>query len=385
MSSTFTCRWAALGLSNIASVFVPDILLPRADNAAIKHKIVAASTTRKTEEAKAWFSEHGIKDAESITIFNDWNEMVENGDFDVVYISTPHPLHYQHVRKALECKRHVLVEKPATMNVGQFDALAELANKNGVILMEAMWTRYLPATRYLQENLLPRIGQVKRVYADFSFPIFSEDMSHSSRFLDKDAGAGSLLDQGVYALTWVDLALHGLSGDSSETKVVYASSMALPSVPNEVDDIDTLVLSNTAKNSEQQQAVAIVSTSMSLPGSNKPAFYQRLQAKKQAPSVRIEATKATIAIPFPPIRPQEFHVLWYGEHVDKDGIEVEEVIKKEVETGWGLHYQADFIAKRIASKQVEVIGYLESRRVLQWMDAARKQAGIVYDSKLEQV
>ena len=204
--------------------------------------------------------------------------MLEKGDFDIVYISTPHPLHYTHVRKALQCKRNVLVEKPATMNRAQYARLASLAKQNGVVLMEAMWTRYLPATRYFKEELLPRIGDVKRVYAEFSFPIVSPDLSHGSRFLDKQAGAGSLLDQGVYALTWADLALNGLEGTNTTTEVVHASSMSVPGVPGDVDDINTVILSKQENDTKKQQAVAIVTTSMTLPGSSKPAFYQRLQA-----------------------------------------------------------------------------------------------------------
>lgn len=96
------------------------------------------------------------------------------------------------------------------MNRAQYEKLIQMAKQHQVVLMEEMWTRYLPAVRYLKEELLPKIGEVKRVYADFSFPIVSPDLPHSSRFLDKQAGAESLLDQGVYALTWADIALNSL-------------------------------------------------------------------------------------------------------------------------------------------------------------------------------
>ena len=129
---------------------------------------------------------------------------------------------------------------------------------------------------------------------------------------------------------------------------------------------------------------------MTIPGSTKPSFYTRLQAKRPAPSVLVEATKATVTIPFPPIRPQELHIQWYDEaHLDADGIETEEVVHKPVETGWGIWYQADVIAEKIAGwssrgqGEGEVIGEEESLRILGWMDQAREQAGIVYDSKLE--
>jgi predicted dehydrogenase len=303
-------------------------------------------------------------------------------------------LHYAHVRKALQCKRNVLVEKPATMNCAQYARLASLAKENGVVLMEAMWTRYLPATRYFKEELLPRIGDVKRVYAEFSFPIVSPDLSHGSRFLDKQAGAGSLLDQGVYALTWADLALNGLEGTNTTTEVVHASSMSVPGVPGDVDDINTVILSKQENNTKKQQAVAIVTTSMTLPGSSKPAFYERLQARKAGPAVRIEATKASVSIPFPPIRPQELHIQWYdNSHMEADGIEKDEIIFKPVERGWGIWYQADAIAARVLARQRagdvnqpgEVIDEEESLRVLGWMDQARKQAGIVYDAKLQEL
>lgn len=382
------CRWAALSLSSIAGVFIPDILLPRDSSDAIKHELVAVSTTGTKERAQSWLVDNRVSNPDSVTIFQDWQTMLDDGDFDVVYISTPHPLHYEHVLAALNAKRHVLVEKPATMNAAQFSRLASLARTQGVVLMEAMWTRYLPATRYLQQELLPRIGDVKRVYADFSFPIVSDDLAHSSRFLDKRAGAGSLLDQGVYALTWADIGLHGVESTAA-TNVQFANTMNVPGVAGEVDDITTVILSKQSSASEQE-AVAIVTTSMTLPGSSKPAFYKRLQANKSGPSVRIEGTKATVSIPFPPIRAQQLKISWYDpEHLDEDGMEMEETIEKPVERGWGMWYQADVIAARIAARQGgaegEIIGYKESLRVLQWMDAARKQAGIIYDEDLERV
>jgi predicted dehydrogenase len=386
------CRWAALSLSSIAAVFLPDLLLPRPPSESIHHSLVAVSTTGSSSRAASWFNDKGIPNPEQVKLYHSWEEMLEKGDFDIVYISTPHPLHYTHVRKALQCKRNVLVEKPATMNRAQYARLALLAKQNGVVLMEAMWTRYLPATRYFKEELLPRIGNVKRVYAEFSFPIVSPDLSHGSRFLDKQAGAGSLLDQGVYALTWADLALNGLEGTNTTTEVIHASSMSVPGVPGDVDDINTVILSKQEKDTKKQQAVAIVTTSMTLPGSSKPAFYQRLQATKAGPAVRIEATKASVSIPFPPIRPQELHVQWYDDsHMEADGIEKDEILFKPVERGWGIWYQADAIAARILARQRagdvdqpgEVIDEEESLRVLGWMDQAREQAGIVYDAKLQ--
>ncbi|KAG4432656.1 hypothetical protein IFR05_011859 [Cadophora sp. M221] len=387
-----TCRWAALSLSTIAETFLPDLLLQRAESNPIHHKLVALSTRGSKERASSWLLDQKIPDPEAVQYFNSWEKMLEEGDFDVVYISSPHSLHYEHTIKALHCKRNVLVEKPATMNAAQYSRLINLVHENGVVLMEAMWTRYLPAATFFKEELLPIIGPVKRVYADFSFPIVSSDLSSSSRFLDKQAGAGSLLDQGVYALTWADMALNGLESDPEDfsTHVIHSSSISVPGVSGDVDDINTIILSRQDNKSCQQNAVGIVTTSMTLPGSSKPPFYHRLQAQRAAPSVRIEAAKASVSIPFPPIRPEELHVQWYdAEHLDEDGMEMDEVIRKPVERGWGIWYQADVLAKVVLERKAlqkghgEVIGAEESLRVLAWMDEARKLAGIVYPLELD--
>lgn len=382
----FQCRWAALSLSSIAAVFVPDLLQSHdSSDKSISHKLVAVSTTSGADRAHSWLKEQSVSNIDDVAVYHSWEEMLEKADFDIVYISTPHTLHYQHVKKALGCGRNVLVEKPATMNRAQYEDLVALAQRQNVVLMEAMWTRYLPAAQYFKEKLLPRLGDVRRVFADFSFPIVSPDLALSSRFLDKRAGAGALLDQGVYALTWVDLALNG--NNARDTKVTYANSISVPGVETEVDDMNTIILSQSGVG--HLQSTAIVTTSMTLPGSSKPAFYQRLQAKKAGPPVRIEGTKASVAIPFPLIRPQELHVQWYGEeYLDSEGIEKDEVIARPAE-GWGMWYQADVIAKKVATRNRsraeigEVIGAEESLRVLGWMDEARRQAGIVYDSELE--
>lgn len=113
---SFSCQWAALSLSTIAGVFIPDIQLPREESETIRHKLVAVSTTGSEKRAHAWFEENKVVDSSLVKIYYDWEIMLEEADFDVVYISTPHPLHYQHVRHALERKRHVLVEKLATIN-----------------------------------------------------------------------------------------------------------------------------------------------------------------------------------------------------------------------------------------------------------------------------
>jgi dihydrodiol dehydrogenase / D-xylose 1-dehydrogenase (NADP) len=115
-NNQFICRWAFLSCSSIASVFLPDIILPREDSNPIKHEIVAVSTTGSDKRVQKWLAEHKVPKAASVKIYNSWEKILQEGDSNIVYISTPHPLHYRHVLVAPKSERNVLVEKPATLN-----------------------------------------------------------------------------------------------------------------------------------------------------------------------------------------------------------------------------------------------------------------------------
>lgn len=385
-STPFTCRWALLGLSSIAVTFVEDLLLPHNDSDPIRHEIACVSTTGTADRARRWLEDRKVPNVDSVHVFSSSDEMLATGQFDVVYISTPHPLHYQAARTALRQQRSVLVEKPATMNQAQFLQLASeaKAQRGGVVLMEAMWTRYLPAMVHLQQELLPRIGTVKRVFSDLPVPIMdaqsvaTPEMA-ASRLVDKQAGAGAMLDMGVYALTWADVAL----GGTDATKVAYADSIPLATGTALIDDTNTVLLKNG-------EGVAIVTTSLSLAGSTHAK--DKLAVDKVSPAVKIEGTKAQVSVPFPLIRPQELQIEWYGDG-EGEGEVKRETVSLPVERGWGLWYQADVMAKAIQAQRASsdkevsgtVIGEAESARVLGWMDAARKAANIAYDADAEAV
>jgi predicted dehydrogenase len=308
-----------------------------------------------------------------------------------VYISTPHGNHFQHVYDAIQSSRNVLVEKPAVMTSKQWQRLMDLAAAKGTVLMEAMWTRYFPLTRHLQDNVLPKIGPVRRILADYSVPLFGDPtLDPTSRFLLKSTGAGALLDLGVYPLTWVDIALSSAEGAESAgpLSVVYAETIEHETPQEPIDDVTTIVLSR-----REHPITAVVSISSSLPGSPTLGLEDKLMRKKNAPSIRIQGTKAEVAIPFPPIRPEAAAVQWYSpESLGKNGMEAEQVIKFPV-YGWGLRYQADVLAKTLAERAASkapagsglTIGGKGTLNVMFWADQARKHAGIVYPADIEAV
>ncbi|GLY15677.1 putative oxidoreductase [Kineosporia sp. NBRC 101677] len=122
-------------------------------------------------------------------------QLLADPGVDVVYIANTHPQHYAPARAALLAGKPVLVEKPMTVSLAATQDLFDLAEKQSVFLMEAYWTRFLPGTRALLEQIENgAIGPVQSVHADLGFTV-PED---ASRFHDPEIGGGSLLDLGPY-------------------------------------------------------------------------------------------------------------------------------------------------------------------------------------------
>ena len=124
---------------------------------------------------------------------------------DVVYIGSIHPLHAQHIRAALLAGKHVLCEKPLTLNAAQAQSLFALARERGLLLAEAMWARTLPFSQALRKALADgELGAPRLVTA-----VLGEAMADIPRIAQPALGGGALLDIGVYALTLACLALEG--------------------------------------------------------------------------------------------------------------------------------------------------------------------------------
>ncbi|KAL1613551.1 hypothetical protein SLS56_012254 [Neofusicoccum ribis] len=377
------CRWAFLGLSAIAVKFLKDLLLARADEAQLTHSLTCVGTTGGEARARAWLAEQRVPGAGEVRVYTSYAELLLHGDFDVVYISTPLGLHFGNARDALRAGRHVLLEKPAVVAAAQWRALGDEARRAGVVLMEAMWTRYQPAVRAFEETVRPQLGAVRRIVADFSLPVLGDPaLPRESRFQDWRTGAGSLYDLGVYPLAWVDMALGPPDAASPGTplaRVVHAHTQPHQGPHGPVDDVTTLVLRR-----DDPPCTAIVTTSLSLPGSAVPPHDARLVVPKNAPAVRVQGALAEAAVPFPPIRCDVVRLEHYAPpRVGADGFELHDEVRRPLH-GWGLRYQADVIAHAVlAGEKGLVIGEHSTHRILSWLDQARDLAQIRLPPGLE--
>lgn len=132
-------------------------------------------------------------------VWGSYQELVNDPSVDIVYIATPHNLHCEHTLLALRAGKHVLVEKPFALHASQAETMITEARKRGLFLMEAMWTRYIPAVRRAREMVRDgAIGQLTTVQADLGFA-FPFDPEH--RIFNPLLGGGAMLDLGIYPLS----------------------------------------------------------------------------------------------------------------------------------------------------------------------------------------
>ena len=152
-----------------------------------------------------------------------WDDILNDSSIDGVYIATPHAMHGEAVQRCLAAGKPVLCEKPLVPNVAQAQPLLALAQHNKVFLMEALWTRFLPAyTQIAQWLASGAIGRVRAIQSSFCFAATD---GLESRLYAPELAGGALLDIGVYNLSmtrWVlktaldacpelrDLQVHGV-------------------------------------------------------------------------------------------------------------------------------------------------------------------------------
>lgn len=177
-------KWGIIGLGKIARVFTSDLLLSQKSD-------LYAVASRDAEKAHTFALEFNAQKA-----YNRYEDLANDPNVDVVYIATPHVFHFKYTMMCLKAGKHVLCEKAFGMNENEVRLMTEEAQKRNLFLMEAFWTRFIPATEkvlgLIEQN---KIGQIHQIRADFGF---KADLDPTKRLMNKSLGGGSLLDIGIY-------------------------------------------------------------------------------------------------------------------------------------------------------------------------------------------
>jgi predicted dehydrogenase len=190
---TEVIRWGIAGPGGIALRFADALRL-------VDGGRVVAVASRSAERAQAFARRFEIE-----RHYGNYDDLATDDDVDAVYVATPASRHAADALRYLAADKHVLCEKPFTLNAAQARDVVGAARARGRFLMEAMWSRFLPSYRVLGDVLADqRIGEPLLVEADLGWrsPVNPDD-----RHFDLAQGGGALLDLGVYPVQLCSLVL----------------------------------------------------------------------------------------------------------------------------------------------------------------------------------
>lgn len=180
-------RWGIFGTGKIARAMA--IGLRDAPGAQL-----VAVASRSSAGAQAFGAEFGIEHCHG-----SYQALADDAGVDVIYIATPHTLHAENALMCLAAGKHVVCEKPFTMNAREAQAVVDMAREKKLFLMEAMWSRFLPAVQEAKRIVVSgEIGVLQQVQADIGFVA---DFPPEHRMFNPELGGGALLDVGIYPLS----------------------------------------------------------------------------------------------------------------------------------------------------------------------------------------
>lgn len=360
-------RWGIVATGMISSWFVEDLVLERKD-AKAKH-IIQAIGSSSLEKGEAFVKKH-IPSTSPI-IYGSYAELYKDPNVDIVYIGTPHAFHKKNCLDAIAAGKHVLCEKAFAITAAEAREVFQAAKEKGVFIMEAMWTRFYPLLQSIQKLLHEEkaIGSISRAFCDFGLDMDIKSLSPDSRLKNPELGAGTLLDIGIYSLTWGLLCLDRGIGEHAQKPHIVASQ----TLSDEIDIATSIIL----KYPSGAQGIITSSTSF----------------KTSAEFCRIEGSKGSIIVEGSGASSPESFVL----RPKRSGSSTGDMVLLEAEngandkrytfekSGRGFYWEADAVALDIVAGKTEnaIMPWAETIRVMEIMDEVRRQGGARFpqDSK----
>ena len=180
-------NWAILGTGNIGREMATALN-------EVNGEIYAVGN-RNLEKAKAFAEEFHVEN-----VYDNCDEMIKDPKIDIVYIATPHNLHYEYLLKSIKNGKHVFCEKAITVNAKQLDEVVAIAKEKKLVIVEGMTMFHMPLYKKLREIVKSgAIGKVKMIQVNFGS---CKEYDVNNRFFSKELAGGALLDIGVYATSF---------------------------------------------------------------------------------------------------------------------------------------------------------------------------------------
>ncbi|EMC99095.1 hypothetical protein BAUCODRAFT_391092 [Baudoinia panamericana UAMH 10762] len=344
------CRWGIVATGGISEQFVRDLLMSDWPEKKANH-IIQAIGSSSLEKCKSFAATcvTPAKPAVQPALYGSYQEVYDDKNVDCVYIGTPHSFHKRNCLDAIEAGKNILCEKPFALNATEAEEVFAAAKEKGVFVMEAFWTRFYPLIKTLQRLLHEerKLGTIYRTFCDFGLDIDISSLPETSRYKDPALGAGSLLDIGIYSITWGLMTLSPETGDNAEQPDVSSTQTVIDGV-----DVASQVLLHFR--STGRQGICTSTTTFEC----------------MHPFARLEGSEGRILVDgSTPSSPRSF--TFYP----KDGGKEE---RYEFEKpGKGFWWEADAVAQDLQAgrKQNQTMPWAETLRVLSIMDGVRKRSG----------
>jgi predicted dehydrogenase len=336
-------RWGILATGKIARVFARGVAGSRTG------RLVAVGS-RSTESARRFATEHGIAVEHA---HGSYEALLADPNVDAVYISTPHPQHEEWAIKAAAAGKHILCEKPLTLDLAAARRVVEAARAHGVLLMEAFMYRCHPQTARVIEIIRSgAIGKVGLVQAAFSF---NAPFDPQGRIWGNALGGGGILDVGGYPVSWARLVAGAVEGKPFLDPASIAGTGVLhPQTGVDAYAVATLSFANGV--------IAQVSCGVGLTQDN---------------VVRIYGTEGWLLVPSPYVVTRDLSSTKLLLH--RAGVtSPEEIVVTPDRTIYA--YEADTFAEALAAghRDVPVMSTADALGNMAVLDAWLRQVGVVY-------
>jgi predicted dehydrogenase len=322
-----TIRWGIISTGWIAHKFATGLsVLPDA-------KLVAVGS-RSQDSAKQFGDQYGVPKRHA-----SYEALANDPEVDIVYIGTPHPMHRQDALMCLAAGKPVLCEKPFTLNAIHTKEVIGFARQKKLYLMEAMWTRFIPAIVKVRELITDgAIGEVQMVQADFGYHAPFDPLH---RAYNPELGGGALLDVGIYPIAMASMVFGKQPSQISSHAYLGKTG---------TDDFNGMIFQYDGGQ------IAVLSSSIAL----------------QTPSeVAIIGTKGYIRIHYP---------FWFAHRItlSQNGKGDQEMVYPL--RGNGYDYEAEAVMADLRAGRLEnaIMPLDESLAIMETMDLIRAQWGLRY-------
>lgn len=329
--------WGIISTGRIAGVFARGL-------AASSTGELMAVGSRSSESAERFGNEFGVPRR-----YGSYEELLADADVQAVYIAPPHPIHAEWAIKAAQAGKHILCEKPLTIDYAEAMAVVEAARMHDVFLMEAFMYRTHPQTAKLVELIRERaIGDVRMIQATFSF---HGGWNPESRLLSNALGGGGILDVGCYTVSMARLIAGAALG------LPFAEPLEIKGTgrigETGVDEWAAAVLKFP------NDIIAQVSTGVQL---------------NQENVVRVYGSEGSILVPSPWFCGEQTKIV-----VNRQGEPPRDV---EINAGANIYtIEADAVAANIPNRQAPspAMSWEDSLGNMRVLDAWRQAVGQIYD------